>query len=477
MFQRNIDLKRRRKAAKAHRRASRHRLGRLLAETLEQRIVLTQNFFPVTNTNASGAGSLAAEVALANASTDEAIVDFDPTVFGTHQTITLTATLTLDHASEPKIPISIVGPAAGVTIAGGGSGSDFSVITVTSDTQQAAIKGDSPSAPITITAGNLTGSSESGAGIDDLGDLVLENVVVTNNTSAGSGGGVEVLGGPNIFTSNPGAALLASDTTFSGNSAAGAGGGVDMEGSAALIVNSTFSGNTAGTTGGGFNNGNMLIPTFVVPLNLGVINSTFADNHAANDGGGIDNNNGGIMGIINSVVADNTVGASGTNPDVDGGSVYNGSSHDVIGNSNGLSGTGISDGSNGNVVGHPALLAPLGAYGGANASGTEVSGSSVNQTIALLPGSPAINDAVALAGLTADASSTTTTLSAGTPLPLPSLNGSTFPYQQGKVILIGSEKMLVTGVSGSAASGYTLTVTRGVDGTTAAMHHALDPIF
>src|SRR5215469_5839942 len=168
-----------------------------LPERLEERLVLS-TYFTVGNTSsdASVVGSLPYEVAQANASTDEAIVNFDAVAFATHQTITLTSTLTLDHASEPKVPISILGPASGVTIAGGGSGSDFSVIKVTSDTQQAAIKGDSPSAPITITAGNLAGAAESGAGIDDFGDLVLENVAITGNTSAGGGGGIEVSGGP-----------------------------------------------------------------------------------------------------------------------------------------------------------------------------------------------------------------------------------------------------------------------------------------
>ncbi|HUY33495.1 MAG TPA: DUF4214 domain-containing protein [Pirellulales bacterium] len=461
------------KGCRKTRRSPRRRSPWLPLERLEERTVLS-TVFTVTNTSndPTVSGSLPFEVAQANASTDEAIVNFDPTAFATAQTITLKQTLTLDHSSEPTIPISIVGPAAGVTIAGGGSGSDFSVITVTSDTQQAAIKGASPSAPITITDGNLPSTTtESGAGINDLGDLTLEYVAITNNTAAsGGGGGIEVSGGPTVsssFSINPGAALVASDTTFSGNTAAGAGGAVDMEGTGALIVNSTFSGNTAGT-GGAIFNGPMLAPASVLPANLGVVNCTISGNTASNDGGGIDNNNAGVMGLLNTIVTGNTVGGTGTNPDVDGGGgsgVYQGSSHDLIGNANGLAGTGITDGTNGNVVGHPALLAPFGSYGGAN------------QTFALLPGSPAINDALVLANLSANAAVGDTTIQASTPLPLPSLNGSTFPYQQGKVILIGSEQMLVTGVSGSAKNGYTLTVTRGVNGTTAAAHNANDPIF
>jgi len=470
-LERVVGSKRHRKPACTRGQLARVSHHRPLLETLEDRALLT-NFFTVMNTNSSGAGSLPAEVAAANANTDESIINFDPTVFATPQTITLTSTLTLDHSSEPKIPISIVGPAAGVTIAGGGASSDFSVITVTANTQQAAIKGDSPSAPITITQGNLAQSTESGAGIDDHGDLTLENVAINNNFSNGNGGGVEVIGAPDIFGGNPGAALLASDTTFSNNVAEGAGGGVDMEGTAALIVNCTFSGNSANTHGGAINNGPLAGPSSIVPVNLGVINTTISGNDAA-DGGGINNNNGGtfgggIMGLLNTIVTGNTTSA--LDPDLDGGSVLLGSGHDQIGDANGLAGTGIVGGINGNFVGAPSFLAPFGDYGGADDTGALVAGGEPNQTFALLPGSPAIGDAFILATLTDNVGINDTMIQAGTPLPLPTLNGSTFPYQQGKVIMIGSEKMLVTGVSGSAQNGYTLTVTRGVDGTIPASH-------
>lgn len=459
-------------------RRNRRRASSFVFEPLEQRLALT--VFTVTNTSASAsvAGSLPYEVAQANKSTDEAIVEFAQAAgqkFATHQTITLTSTLTLDHASESKIPISIVGPDAGLTISGGGSGSNFSVITVTDGTQQAAIKGASASGPIVITNGNLTSASASGAGIDLLGDLVLDNVAVTNNKSAGNGGGVGLTVQLNVFSGDLGSALLASATTFSGNKAAGAGGAIDMEGTAALIVNSTFANNTAGTTGGAINDGPMApFLSFEVPLNLGVVNDTISGNTATQSGGGIDNANGGIIGLLNAVVAGNKVGSKGTDPDVNSGgsnAVYSFSSHNLIGNGQGLSGSGISDGSHGNVVGHPALLAPLGNYGGANASGKLVVSNYDLQTFALLPGSPAINDAYPLATLQGSVSSSATTIVGVTQLPVPPLDGSTFPYQQGQVILIGSEQMLVTGVTTPSQGTYDLTVTRGVNGTKAAAHN------
>ena len=51
----------------------------------------------VTNTAASGTGSLASAIGLADADTNPggSVISFDPTVFATTQTIVLTSTLSL----------------------------------------------------------------------------------------------------------------------------------------------------------------------------------------------------------------------------------------------------------------------------------------------------------------------------------------------------------------------------------------------
>ncbi len=67
-----------------------------------------------------------------------------------------------------------------------------------------------------------------------------------------------------------------------------------------------------------------------------------------------------------------------TAPDLDGAATAIAGGHNLIGDPAGLTGTGISDRSNGNLVGHAPLLTPLGNYGGPT------------QTFALLPGSPAL---------------------------------------------------------------------------------------
>jgi hypothetical protein len=87
------------------------------------------------------------------------------------------------------------------------------------------------------------------------------------------------------------------------------------------------------------------------------------------NGGGINSFNG-TTTLTNTLVAGNT----GHNPDING--VISGT-HNLIGDGTGMS--GVTDGTSGNLVGHPALTGPLGTYGGPT------------QTIPLLPGSPAID--------------------------------------------------------------------------------------
>ena len=108
-------------AARSSRKASHQR--HLALEWLEDRKLLTT--FTVINTNDSGVGSL--RDAIASASTGSNSIVFDPTVFATPQTILLTNTngpLTLTDTTGTD---TITGPAAGVTISGGGTTGVFAV--------------------------------------------------------------------------------------------------------------------------------------------------------------------------------------------------------------------------------------------------------------------------------------------------------------------------------------------------------------
>jgi len=212
-------------------------------------------------------------------------------------------------------------------------------------------------------------SAGSGGGIfNGSGTLNVTNSTISNNSTAGSGGGV----GGGISN---GGTLNVTNSTVSNNSAPGGdfGGGIFSSGGSIpntlTITNSTISNNSAddGGQGGGIFNGNST---------LNVTNSTISNN-SASFGGGI---------YINTITvkARNTIIAGNTDalgsPDVQGHVVSQG--NNLIGIGDGS--TGVTDGVNGDQVGTSgspinALLAPLGNYGGPT------------QTLALLPGSPAIN--------------------------------------------------------------------------------------
>ena len=354
-------------------------------------------------------------------------VSFDPTVFATPQTITLTAgALELTNTSGL---ITINGPAAGVTISGGELSRVFQVVPGAS----ATISG------VTITGGSTTGN---GGGLYNQGTLNLTNCTVSGN-SAGSGSG--------LF--NAGTTTL-TNSTISGNSATKAGGGVDNT-SMATLTNCTVNGNSATNGGGGLNNtgtatlmnsritansassgggldnsGTATLTDCTVNGNSGgsgggldntatatLIDCTLSGNSAASGGGlinsatakltactvsgnsasqsaaGLANQSGtgytGKVTLTDTIIAGNT--AAGAASDIGGSDP-----HDVTGTYNliGSGGSGgITNGSSGNIVlasGTSPGLAPLGYYGGPTA------------TMALLPGSPAIGVGVAVSGVTTD---------------------------------------------------------------------------
>ena len=292
-------------------------------------------------------------------------ITFDNNVFENPQTITLTGNqLQLNNTSETE---TITGPAAGVTVSGGGLSRVFQVDALVT----ASISG------LTITRGTTTGN---GGGLANVGTLTLTNCTVSGNSATGAGGGLY----------NDGT-LTVTDCTVSGNSAAGhaiivghflapgtsAGGGGLYNGGTLTMTNCTVSGNSgsAGDMGcGGVANGNSYFGNFGATLTL--TNCTIS----ANSGwvGGL-LAQGAPVTLTNTIVAENAgagiIAANG------GGDIY---AYSLSG-SNNLVGTayytgGLTNGVNGNLIGvtNP-LLAPLGNYGGPT------------QTMALLPGSPAIN--------------------------------------------------------------------------------------
>jgi hypothetical protein len=208
-------------------------------------------------------------------------------------------------------------------------------------------------ADVTLDGLTITGGlADDGGGISSSGTLSLESCVITGNEAAsddpsGRGGGIYSEG-----TLTIGASLI--DTN-----SAGQGGGVYSVGSL-TITDSTVSGNSSDGGGGGvYNEGGTLT----------VIASTISGNSAVSVGGIL--SDGPAASIGDSIVAGNSA-TSGPGPDASG--LFATQGHNLVGKPDGSTGWGDVD-----LLRVDPLLAPLSDYGGPT------------WTMALLPGSPAID--------------------------------------------------------------------------------------
>jgi predicted outer membrane repeat protein len=284
----------------------------------------------VTNTNDSGPGSLRS--ILTSATSGDTVI-FDSAISG--QTIYLASTLTISNnltidgsALDPQITIS------------GDSDNDG-----TGDVQVFSF-----SSGATVTLNSLTitkGSNSTAAGIFNASGatLTITNSTLTDNaTTGGPGGGIRNDGTLTVTTS-----------TFSYNSAfGGSGGGIRNIGTL-TVANSTFSNNTTTGSGGGIYN----VSGFV---SLTITNSTFSGNSAASQGGGI-YYSGGVLNYANTMIANSVSGG-----DCAGDGTINTNTNNLV-----------EDGSCSAALNGDPNLGPLADNGGST------------QTIALLPGSTAID--------------------------------------------------------------------------------------
>ena len=284
---------------------------------------------------------------------------------------------------------------------------------------------------VTVTGGSL-GAGDGGV-IRNSGSLTVENSTISGNTlTNGDGGGIFNSSGTvtvtnsiitgNTLTNGEGGGIFNSsgtvtmtNSTISGNTAANNGGGISNNTGTFTIMNSTVAGNTAANNGGGiFNNTGIFM----------IMNSTISGNTATNNGGGIFSNTGAVT-VKTSTIAGNIATS------FYGGGIYNNGSNNftiensTIAKNTATSGSGIFNPSPTlrTVISNTILAKPLGY--GTNVSGlvtslgynivSDSSGSgwgsedftnsaSLNaylgtlennggptKTIALLPGSPAIN--------------------------------------------------------------------------------------
>ena len=256
-----------------------------------------------------------------------------------------------------------------------------------------------------------TPTGNSGA-INNNGTITLNNDLFTSNSVGSATGGSA---GGAIENGAGGTATLNNDT-FSNNSAYYYGGAVaNISNGVITITNCTFFDNSATNDGGAVYNSSTGAMTLV--------NDTITGNSSP-AGGGV-YNSGSSVTILNSVVAGNT-GTTGT--DIDG-TIAN-ASYDLIGVTTGFTGT--------NTLGNLNTTAGLATTLGNNGGPT--------QTLALLSTSPAINaGGAAVTTLSALINSTSaTTISVANAAAFAVATPTTGVY-----IWVGSEEMLVTGVSGT----------------------------
>jgi hypothetical protein len=209
---------------------------------------------------ASGLGviTLRDAITIADRSAGPTTITFDPKVFAAAQKIALNGSvLELGNTSEPT---AIIGPAAAITVDGGGISGDIQI---------------DLGVAVSMTGMNFTGGKSSiGGGIQNNGTATLTDCTISGNT-AYSGGGI----------SNYDATATLTDCTVSDNHATGVGGGggVNDSGGAVTLTDCTLSDNTTTTgSGGGIS---VSIRGGSNTESATLINSTVSGNTAARGGG------------------------------------------------------------------------------------------------------------------------------------------------------------------------------------------------
>ena len=231
---------------------------------------------------------------------------------------------------------------------------------------------NSNSNPVLTNVTFSANSAGNGGGMynDNNSTPLLTNVTFSTNSASNGGGG-------GMFSSNSNPVLT--NVTFSANSAGngGSGGGMFNNNSNSVLTNVTFSGNSASTGGGTYND----------TSNPTLTNVTFSGNSAGSSGGGIYNNNNSSPTLTNTIIA-NSTGRDCVNKNSS--SIAGGSANNLI-EDTGANACGLTDDTDGNIIGQNPRLGPLTDFGGPG-----------RQVHPLLPGSPAIDAGTACANCPAD---------------------------------------------------------------------------
>jgi parallel beta-helix repeat protein len=425
------------------RRPDRHRLRPAVLALEDRRLLaaFTVNSPGAADTGSGNAGTLLYCITQADSNGQANTILFDSQVFGSHRTIALGgAALELSDQGGTQ---SITGPAAGVTIDAGGKSRVFAIdrgvtaslsgLTITGGSDQRGGGGVYSDGALTLTGCTISGNSAGfGGGLENDATATLQDCTISGNSATFSGGGLEndataTLQDCTISGNSAGNAggvyatgsLTLTDCTVSGNDADDGAGGLSADRSGSVtLTGCTISGNSAGVgDGGGILSSVPVTLTgctisgnsasrgggLEIEATVTLQDCTISGNSAFQAGGlegyfatatlqdcTISGNSatarGGIaVGYVNATSLTGTIVAGNRGGDIAG----------SVAGSNNLIGTGgsggLTNGVDGNLVGvADPLLAPLGPYGGPT------------ETIALLPGSPAIGAGTAISGITTD---------------------------------------------------------------------------
>lgn len=273
------------------------------AEPTSTDVVLGSNIL-VTNTNDSGAGSLRQAVLNANASAGAKTIVFQGSTFSDRTPVTIELT-----SGELIITntITMMGTGANqLTISGNNRSRVFYIPVGTT-----VVLND-----LTIAHGNA--GSDFGGGINNQGNLTLNNCILMSNYAQTQGAG--------IWNNN---ILMVNHTTFQNNSTStsnGSGGGIFNSGGTVTVNDSDFTGASVRDGGGIFNHeGEITVSDSTFNNNrsnggggifnvLGaatIVNCMISVNRANGWGGGLRNTPGSTMTLSNSTVSDNSSGVGG----------------------------------------------------------------------------------------------------------------------------------------------------------------------
>jgi PKD repeat protein len=328
----------------AHQKQGRRQRSVHGVEPLERRRLLSSVVVNTTDdvVYAANSGFVSFRNALqtASSSTTPTTITFDPTVFATPQTITANESANYRYDLDPSEPVTITGPASGLTIDESGVGMSIGsggacTITGLTFTDGGIANGGT----LTLNDVQLTGSGS--AGFDNDGTATLSDTTISGCDGAGYADEYDSTGTlTDVTISDNGGSGISlyrgsvdvSDSTISGNTSQfGAGVDVGSSGSATL-KDDTITGNTAAATSNGGGGGGIYNAAGTVHL----YDTTIAGNSQtggtgstpASGGGGLFNNAAqASFTLVNTVVAGNS--ADGLGPDVYSGFTSGG--HNLIG--------------------------------------------------------------------------------------------------------------------------------------------------